>query len=96
MDKAKTVIVNSLQKMAKEVSTTDEITQVGSISANNDEEIGNLIATAMDDVGRDGVITVEESKTNQTVMETVEGIQLDRGYLSPYFVNNNAKMECSF
>ena len=96
MDKAKTVIVNSLQKMAKEVSTTDEITQVGSISANNDEEIGNLIATAMNDVGRDGVITVEESKTNQTVMETVEGIQLDRGYLSPYFVNNNAKMECSF
>jgi len=96
MDKAKTVVVNSLQKMAKEVSTTDEITQVGSISANNDEEIGNLIATAMDDVGRDGVITVEESKTNQTVMETVEGIQLDRGYLSPYFVNNNAKMECSF
>ncbi len=70
-----------------------EIAQVGTISANNDKEIGNLIADAMEKVGKDGVITVEEAKGLETTLETVDGMQFDRGYLSPYFVTDPEKME---
>ena len=80
-------IVARLKTASKDVSDNDEIFQVGSISANNDEVIGRLIAEAMDTVGTDGVITVEESRTADNSLETVEGMQFDRGYLSPYFIN---------
>jgi chaperonin GroEL len=70
------------------------IAQVGAVSANNDRTIGNIIAEAMKKVGKDGVITVEESKTMETTLEVVEGMQFDRGYLSPYFVTDPERMEC--
>ena len=70
------------------------IAQVGTISANNDKQIGSIIADAMKKVGKDGVITVEESKTMETTLEVVEGMQFDRGYLSPYFVTDPERMEC--
>jgi len=73
-----------------------EITQVGAISANNDITIGELIAEAMDRVGKDGVITIEEAKSIDTTLETVEGMQFDRGYISPYFVTDTETMECVF
>ena len=84
-----------LDKFSKPV-TGDMIAQVGSISANNDETIGNIIADAMKKVGKDGVITVEESKTLETQLEVVEGMQFDRGYLSPYFVTDPERMEVAF
>ena len=87
-------VVNFLKKVSKKVSKKDEIAQVGTISANNDSSIGNLIAEAMDKVGNEGVITVEEAKSTDTYLETVEGMQFDRGYLSPYFVTNAESMEC--
>lgn len=92
IDMTVTEIVKSLQNMSKAISSTEEIRQVGTISANNDEKIGNLIAEAMDSVGIEGVITVEESQTAQDSLEVVEGMQFDRGYLSPYFINNQQKM----
>ncbi len=93
IDKAVSAIVEKLKEMSKEVSGRNEIEQVATISANNDPEIGKIIADAMEKVGKDGVITVEESKTSETTLEVVEGMQFDRGYLSPYFVTNPDKME---
>ena len=92
MEQAVDNIVESLKIHSEDISGFDQIKQVASISANNDEEIGNLIATAMDRVGREGVITVEESKTGETTLEIVEGMQFDRGYKSPYFVTDNNTM----
>ncbi len=93
IEKAVDIIVNELKSMSVPSAGKKEIAQVGSISANNDKEIGNLIADAMEKVGKDGVITVEEAKGLETTLETVEGMQFDRGYLSPYFVTDPEKME---
>ena len=92
IDKAVIEVVNEIKKMAQPVSG-DSIAQVGTVSANGDKTIGTLIAQAMDKVGKDGVITVEESKTMDTALEVVEGMQFDRGYLSPYFVTDADRME---
>jgi len=93
LDQATRKVVEYLRSVSKELPGREEIAQVGAISANNDKEIGNLIADAMDKVGKDGVITVEEAKTLETSLELVEGMQFDRGYLSPYFVTNPEAME---
>jgi len=93
IDKAVEAVVAALKGMSVETAGKKEIAQVGTISANSDEEIGNLIADAMEKVGKDGVITVEEAKGLETTLETVEGMQFDRGYLSPYFVTDPERME---
>jgi chaperonin GroEL len=93
IDKAVEAIVEHLKTLSVPSAGKKEIAQVGSISANNDKEIGNLIADAMEKVGKDGVITVEEAKGLETTLETVDGMQFDRGYLSPYFVTDPEKME---
>ena len=93
IEKAVEIVVAELKAMSVPSAGKKEIAQVGSISANNDKEIGNLIADAMEKVGKDGVITVEEAKGLETTLETVEGMQFDRGYLSPYFVTDPEKME---
>jgi chaperonin GroEL len=93
IDKAVTAIIEDLKKMSKKVSGSKEIAQVGTCSANQDEAIGKIIADAMDKVGKDGVITVEEGKSLDTEVELVEGMQFDKGYLSPHFVTNTATME---
>ena len=93
IEKAVDTVVNSIQGLSKEVSEKQEIAQVAAISANNDNDIGNLIADAMDKVGKDGVITVEEAKSLDTNLDVVEGMQFDRGYLSPYFVTDPDRME---
>ena len=93
IDKAVKTVISDLQGQSKEIKDSSEISQVATVSANNDHEIGNMVADAMDKVGRDGVITVEEAKSTKTEVKTVEGMQFDRGYLSPYFVTNSDKME---
>jgi chaperonin GroEL len=94
MDKAVKTIIDQLKKDSRPVAGKKEIAQVGAISANNDTAIGDLLADAMEKVGKDGVITVEEAKSMETTLEVVEGMQFDRGYLSPYFVTNSESMEC--
>ncbi|MCB0493394.1 MAG: chaperonin GroEL [Cyclobacteriaceae bacterium] len=93
IDKAVIAVVENLKKQSKKIKDSSEIAQVATISSNSDETIGKMIADAMDKVGKDGVITVEEAKGTQTEVKTVEGMQFDRGYLSPYFVTNTEKME---
>ena len=92
IDMAVEAVVEDIKKRSKKVSTNDEIAQVGTISANGDREIGEMIAKAMQKVGNEGVITVEEAKSLETELDVVEGMQFDRGYLSPYFVTNAEKM----
>jgi len=94
IDKAVEVVIAELKKISKEVKDKKETAQVATIAANGDTEIGNLIADAMEKVGKDGVITVEEAKSMHTTLNVVEGMQFDQGYLSPYFSTNAEKMEC--
>src|SRR5215468_8498532 len=92
VDRAVEAVVEDIKSRSKKVSTNDEIAQVGTISANGDHEIGKMIAEAMQKVGNEGVITVEEAKSLETELDVVEGMQFDRGYVSPYFVTNAEKM----
>ena len=94
IDKAVVATIDELKKLSKPCSTNKEIAQVGSISANSDSDIGDIIARAMDKVGKEGVITVEDGKSLNNELDVVEGMQFDRGYASPYFVTNADKMIC--
>ena len=94
IDKATDALVDAIAKLAKKVKSAEEIAQVATLSANGEEAIGNIISEAMDKVGKDGTITVEEAKTLETTLDVVEGMQFDKGYLSPYFVTDPEEMEC--
>ena len=94
IDKATAAVVDAIAKQSKKVKTADEIAQVATLSANGDEEIGKMISEAMDKVGKEGTITVEEAKTLESSLDVVEGMQFDKGYLSPYFVTDPESMEC--
>ena len=94
IDKAVEAVVGELRNMSKQIKGSDEIAQVGTCAANQDEQVGQIIADAMDKVGKDGVITVEEGKSLETNVDLVEGMQFDKGYLSPHFVTDNQAMEC--
>ncbi len=96
IDKAVTAAVEKLQDMSKKVSKKEEVANVGAISANNDHEIGELIAEALERVGQDGVITVEEGKTADTTVEYVDGMQFDKGFISPYFITDSTNMTCDY
>ncbi|HAA53975.1 MAG TPA: molecular chaperone GroEL, partial [Myxococcales bacterium] len=93
IEKAVALIIDELHTISKPIKDRKEIAQVGTISANSDSNIGDIIADAMDKVGKEGVITVEEGKSMDTYLEVVEGMQFDRGYLSPYFVTDSERME---
>ena len=96
IDKAVGKIVGELaESISEDISSENQLKQIATISANNDIEVGNLIATAVEKVGKDGVIHIEESKTHETYLETVEGMQFNRGYKSPYFVTDNSNMSCT-
>jgi len=96
IDKAVNAICDELDRLAKPVKTSSEVRQIGTISANNDEEIGAILAEAMEKVGKDGIITVDEAKGMETTLDVVEGLQFDKGYLSPYFVTNPENMTVEF
>jgi len=95
IDKAVEAAVNHIESISKRLTKKEEMEQVASISANNDPTIGKLMADAFEKVGKDGVITIEEGKTSDTVLDFVEGMQFDKGYISPYFINNPTEMKCS-
>jgi len=95
IDMAVDAVVTSLEKQSKKITTSDEVAQVGTISANGEEDIGKMISEAMERVGNEGVITVEEAKSLDTELDVVEGMQFDRGYLSPYFVTDAEKMRAT-
>jgi chaperonin GroEL len=96
IDRAVQAVAEHLENMSKKVSNKDEVANVGAISANNDRQIGELLAEALHRVGQDGVITVEEGKSRETKVEYVDGMQFDKGYISPYFINKPAEMKCDF
>lgn len=96
IDLATNAVIEKLRSMSKKIDTAQDIANVGTISANNDKEIGTLLSEAMSKVGKEGVITIEESKTAETMLDVVEGMQFDRGYVSPYFVTNPERMEATF